>query len=270
MKEQPLVSVIIPTYNQEKYIKKTLESVLSQTFKSIEIIVVDDGSTDETAEIVNSFNEPRIIYIWQKNKGPAAARNTGIKRAQGKYIAFLDADDLWLREKLERQINFMEKNSEIGLLGTGCYEINHKGEMMSKKIFPTKNKILKKILIRYNPFIQSSIMLKKEIFDKKEGYNESFPQSEDYELWLRIAKNYKIANLPEYLVMKRYYKESLSPTKDKEQLLFVLKAKKKAILNDQYPKWCYIYLLKSYLFLKTPFFLRKFVRKYLLRRKIYG
>lgn len=270
MKNQPLVSIIIPTYNKEEYIKKALESVLNQTYKEIEVIVIDDGSIDNTQEIVKSFNNTRIIYIWQENKGAAAARNTGIKKAQGKYIAFLDSDDLWLKEKLEKQVRFLEENPEMGLLGTGCYQINYKREIMGKKIFPTKNKVLQGILIKYNPFIQSSVMVRKEVFDKIDSYDESFSQSEDYELWLRIAKYYKIANLPELLVMKRYYPESLSPSKDREQLFFVLKAKKKAILGGQYPKWCYIYLLRAYLFLKMPFFLRKFIRKYFLGSKIYG
>lgn len=270
MKNQPLVSVIIPTYNKAQYLKKAVESVLNQTYKKIEVIVIDDGSTDNTAEIVKSFNDPRIIYFWKENKGPAVARNTGIKKAKGKYIVFLDSDDLWLKEKLETQIDFMEKNSEIGLLGTGCYEMTDKGKVIGKKIFPTSNEILQKDLIKYNPFIQSSIMTRKEIFDKVGlWYDEKFRESEDYDLWLRIAGNYKIANLPEALTMKRYYKEGLSPAKDKEQLYFVLKAKKAAVHRGQYPKWCYLYLLKSWIFMKIPFSLRKIIRIHLLKKRFY-
>lgn len=270
MKNNPLVSVVIPTYNKAQYLKKAIESVLNQTYKAIEMIIIDDGSTDNTQQVVKSFNDPKIIYIWQKNKGPAAAKNTGIKKAQGKYIAFLDSDDLWLEEKLEKQLEFMEKNPEMSLLGTGCYEIDSQGKILGKKIFPKKNENLQKILIRYNPFIQSSVLVKKEVFDKIKGYDENFSESEDYEFWLRVARYYKIANLPELLVMKRYHSENLSPEKDKKQLFYVLRAKRRAIQTGQYPKWCYIYLLKSYLFFKMPFFLRKFIRKYLLRRKIYG
>jgi len=269
MKNQPLVSVIIPTYNKSQYLREAIKSVLNQTYKNIEVIVVDDGSTDNTKEIVESFNDSRIIYIFQENKGPAIARNTGIKKAQGEYIAFLDSDDLWLKEKLEKQVDFMEKNSEIGLLGTGCYEVTDKGKIIGKKIFPIKNKILQKDLIKYNSFIQSSVMIRKEVFDKVGLYDKSFRESEDYELWLRIAGNYKVRNLAEALTIKRYYREGLSPAKDKKQLYFVLEAKKAAICRGQYPKWCYFYLLKSWIFMKIPFSIRKVIRVYLLKKKFY-
>ncbi|MDI6883463.1 MAG: glycosyltransferase [Patescibacteria group bacterium] len=270
MKNNPLVSIVIPTYNKAKHIKKAIGGVLSQTYQNLEVIVIDDGSTDNTQEVVKSFNDPRIIYIWQENKGPAAARNTGIKKTQGKYIAFLDSDDFWLKEKLEKQVRFLEENPEVGLLGSGCYQLDEKGEVIGEKIFPAENKVLQKILIKYNPFIQSSVILRKEVFDRMGKYDENFLQSEDYELWLRIAKSHKIANLSEPLVKKRYYKESLLPGKDKEQLSFALKAKEKAILSGQYPKWCYMYLFGSWLFLKIPFFIRKIIRKYILKKKFYG
>ena len=269
MKNTPLVSVIIPTYNKAQFLKKALESILNQTYREVEVILINDGSTDNTAEIVKSFNDPRIIYVWQGNKGPAVARNTGIKKAKGKYVAFLDSDDLWLKEKLEKQVEFMEKNPEVGLLGTACYEINDKGEVIGKKIFPIKNKILQKDLIKYNPFIQSSIITKREVFDKVGLYDENFKESEDYEFWLRIAGNYKIGNLAELLVMKRYYRDGLSPAKDREQLYFLLEAKKTAIRRGQYPEWCYFYLLKSWIFMKIPFSLRKVVRIYLLKKRFY-
>jgi len=272
-----LVSVVIPTYNKAQYLKEAIESVLNQTYKNIEIIVIDDGSTDESREVVNSFTPSilntkyrilnPIIYFWQENKGAAMARNTGIKKAKGKYIAFLDSDDLWLREKLEKQVSFMEENPETGLLGTGCYEITNKGKIIGQKIFPIKNKDLQKDLIKYNPFIQSSVVVKREVFSKVGLYNKGFRESEDYELWLRIGQNYKIGNLPEPLVRKRYYKKGLSPTKDKKQLYFVLRAKKAAIRRGQYPKRYYLYVLKSWIFMKIPFFLRRIIRIYLLKKK---
>ncbi|OQX17957.1 MAG: hypothetical protein BWK75_07040 [Candidatus Altiarchaeales archaeon A3] len=270
MKNNPVVSVVIPTYNKVRYLKEAIESVLNQTYLNRDVIVVDDGSTDNTAEIVKSFNDPRIIYSWHENKGAAAARNTGIKNAHGKYVAFIDSDDLWLKEKLEKQVDFMEKNPDIGLLGTGSYEITDEGKIWSKKIFPTDNKILQKDLIKYNPFIQTSIMAKREVFDKAGLYDKTFQESEDYELWLRIAKYYKIANLPEPLVMKRYYGDCLSPAKDKKQLYFVLKAKKIAVDRGQYPKWCYIYLIRSWIFIKIPFSWRKIIRIYLLKKRFYN
>ena len=268
MNSEPKVSIIIPTYNQSQYLEEAVESVLNQTYKNIEIIIVDDGSTDNTPEVIKSFDN-KIIYIQQKNKGASGARNTGIKKANGQYIAFLDSDDLWLKNKLEKQIKFIQNNPEIGLLGTGCYQMIDINKMIYKKIFPAKNEILQKDLIKYNPFIQSSVMIKKDVFNSIGLYDEKFKESEDYDLWLRIAQKYKVANLEQALVTKKYYAEGLSKHKDNKQLYFALKAKNNAIKRGQYSKLYYFYILKSWIFMKMPFFMRKIVRKHLLKKKFY-
>jgi len=232
------------------------------------VIVVDDGSTDNTLEIVKSFDN-KVVYIQQKNKGASSARNTGIKKAKGEYIAFLDSDDLWLKNKLKKQINFIKENPETGLLGTGCYQMINMGKMIYKKTFPSKNEILQKDLIKYNPFIQSSVMVRKKIFDNIHLYDKEFKESEDYDLWLRIAQKYKVANLEQALITKRYSEKGLSKEKDSKQLYFALKARKNAIKREQYPKSCYLHILKSWIFMKMPFFMRKIVRKRLLKKKFY-
>ena len=269
MNKEPKVSIIIPTYNQAEYLKEAIESVLNQTYKNIEIIIVDDGSTDNTLEVVASFDN-KIVYIQQRNKGASSARNTGIKEASGEYVAFLDSDDMWIKNKLEKQIEFIKNDPEIGLLGTGCYEMINMGKMIYKKIFPAKNEILQKDLIKYNPFIQSSVIVEKDVFNDIDLYDEKFKESEDYDLWLRIAQKYKVANLPEALVTKRYYEKGLSKNKDSKQLYFALKAKKNAIKRKQYPKSYYFYILKSWIFMKMPFFMRKIIRKRLLNKKFYN
>ena len=268
MNSEPKVSIIIPTYNQSQYLEEAMESVLNQTYQNIEIIIVDDGSTDNTSEVVKSFDN-KIIYIPQKNKGASSARNAGIKKAQGQYVAFLDSDDMWIKNKLEKQIKFIQNNPEIGLLGTGCYQMVDINKMIYKKIFPAKNEILQKDLIKYNPFIQSSVIIRKDIFNDIGLYDEKFKESEDYDLWLRIAQKYKVANIQEALVTKKYYEKGLSKDKDNKQLYFVLKAKKNAIKRGQYSKLYYFYILKSWIFMKMPFFMRKFIRKHLLKKKFY-
>jgi len=269
MNSEPKISVIIPTYNQSECLKEAIESVLNQTYKNIEIIVIDDGSTDNTLGVVGSFDN-KIVCIQQKNKGASSARNIGIKKANGEYLAFLDSDDMWIKNKLEKQIDFIKKNPEIGLLGTGCYQMINIGKVIHKKIFPNKNEILQKDLIKYNPFIQSSVMVKKDVFNHIDLYDEKFKESEDYDLWLRIAQKYKVANLEQALVTKRYYEKGLSKNKDNKQLYFALKAKKDAIKRGQYPKSCYFYILKSWIFMKMPFFVRKIIRKRLLNKKFYN
>jgi len=121
------VSTIIPAYNCERYIKETIESVLSQTYKDIELIIIDDGSTDRTGEIVRSF-ESKVEYIRQsKNTGPSAARNRGIEKAKGEYIAFLDGDDVWMPTKIEEQIKLLESNKDIALVYSNGYNVNLSG-----------------------------------------------------------------------------------------------------------------------------------------------
>ena len=113
----PVVSVIIPTYNHAMYIERTLESVFQQTYKNYEIIVIDDGSTDNTQEVIKSY-ENKITYICKENEGTAKSRNLGLKIAKGKYVAFLDSDDLWMPQKLELQVTLLDKNIDIGLVCT--------------------------------------------------------------------------------------------------------------------------------------------------------
>ncbi|HPP08870.1 MAG TPA: glycosyltransferase family A protein, partial [bacterium] len=110
------VSVIVPVYNAERFIGETLRSVLCQTYKDIEVIVVDDGSTDHSVEVIKKYNDPRIMLIRQQNRGVSAARNTGIKSSNGKFIALLDHDDLWLAEKIEKQMILFEKNPDVALV----------------------------------------------------------------------------------------------------------------------------------------------------------
>ena len=269
MNDHPKISIIIPSYNNAKYLREAVGSALKQTYKNIEVIIIDDGSTDNSREVAESFRDPRIIYLWQENEGPAGARNKGIEKTKGEYVAFLDSDDLWEKDKLKKQLDFMEKNPETGMLGTASREMTDDGKIRGREVFPEENKILQKILIRYNPFIQSSVMARREVFKRVGLYDRRFRESEDYELWLRIAADYKIGNLKEPLTIKRYKREGLSPEKDKEQLYFALKARMAAISRGQYKKWSYFYLLGSWIFMEMPFFLRRLVRRYLLGKKFY-
>ena len=130
-----LISVIIPTYNSQKYISSAVNSVLSQTYKAFELIIVDDGSTDNTGEIVASFDDRRIRYIRQNNSGVAVARNTGIKSSKGEYIAFLDADDIWERDKLAVQIDEISSDDNICMVYSAFNMIYEDSEYITFKTF---------------------------------------------------------------------------------------------------------------------------------------
>ena len=134
---RPTVSVVIPTYNYGRYICETIDSALAQTYKPLEVIVVDDGSTDDTRERLAAYSD-RIRYILQKNSGPAAARNTGIVAAQGEFVALLDSDDLWLPEKVERQVALYLREQDAGIVATQRFAIDETGQRLDYEVQRTE------------------------------------------------------------------------------------------------------------------------------------
>lgn len=185
----PRVSVVIPTYNRGRFIKNAIMSVLAQTYKDYEIIVVDDGSTDDTWKIVKKFGD-KVRYIYQKNRGPSAARNTGIKHANGKYIAFLDSDDRFLPKKLEKQMNFIKKNPNCRYLYTWYYNVNSKGKrtkLRKSMVFKKREYLQYALYIRKFMIRTSTLLVEKKVFEKTGLFNEKYWFSQDWDMWLRIA-----------------------------------------------------------------------------------
>ena len=204
-------SVIITTYNRAHLVTKSIESVLSQTFKEYEIIVVDDGSTDGTKGLLEERYAGKIIYIGKKkNEGLSAARNTGIEASKGKYIAFLDDDDLWLPEKLELQVNLMQKKPFLGLVYCGYYGVNKTGGVL-REVKPTKRgKIFDDILLSNCLGPPSASLVKKEVFAKAGYFDENLSSSEDWDMWLRVSKLYEIDFVNRPLVKYRIHGYSMS------------------------------------------------------------
>lgn len=198
MCNSPLVSVVIPAYNAAVTIIPCIESVLNQTYKYLEIIVIDDGSTDTTHVILEEYKAKLCVdnlqIIRQNNAGPSAARNLGIELSQGKYIAFLDSDDLWYAEKIEKQIECFQK-SNATLIGCKCRIGNKKRKQISKDLVEIT---FKKLLCR-NYFHTPSVVVRAEVL-KNVKFNISQRYSEDYCLWLLIARHYKCIFLNECLV----------------------------------------------------------------------
>ena len=198
----PSVSVIVPTYNREHFLQECIESVLSQTFKDFELIVVDDGSTDQTEDILKRY-EDKLHYKKQEQKGPSSARNTGIQYSAGEWICFLDSDDLWLPGKLAAQMKFFAENRDIKVCYTG--EIWYR---KNKRVNPAKKhqkysgwiyqKMLPLCIIS-----PSSVMIHHSVLDLIGTFDEELPACEDYDLWLRIGAGYPIYLLQEQLIIKR-------------------------------------------------------------------
>lgn len=207
----PKVSVNIPVYNDEKYIRETLNSALSQTYKELEVVIVDDGSTDRTAEIIRSYRDPRIKYHYQPNQGIGAARNKALELSSGKYIAFLDHDDLWLPKKLEKQIALFEKNPELGLVFCDTIFFNEKGDLYNiyKTRKPPRGNVFKHLLDWY--FLScETVVIKKDVLKNIGHFSPHMMMAEEYDLFLRIAYKYSIDYVDEPLAKYRIHEKNYS------------------------------------------------------------
>lgn len=188
MRDNPFFSVVIPLYNKEKYIKTTLDSVLEQTFSDIEIIVIDDGSKDESCKIVESVMDPRVRLVRQENAGPSKARNTGIEEARGEFIAFLDADDVWLAEKLQKHYEFHSKNADTLWSSAGFRAEGGKREESFLYAHEGVIDDALEAIVDGMPINSSTAVIKKSVFDDKRLlFDESVRRSEDREVWLKMA-----------------------------------------------------------------------------------
>ena len=210
----PLITVLLPVFNGAKEVRRSVFSILEQTYSNFELLIINDGSTDETSSILNQLTDPRIKLIHQKNLGLAATLNRGISLSHGKYIARQDHDDFSYPTRLEKQLAYMEEHSECALLGTRA-EI-WVGDTPTERAHdhPSENGVLVFELLFNNPFVHSSVMLRREALLEVGGYttDPSRQPPEDYELWSRISRRFCVANLPERLVIYREIPTSISRT----------------------------------------------------------
>lgn len=214
--KNPTVSVIIPTYNRSKMLFRAIQSVLNQTYQDYEVIVVDDGSTDNTEKVIRDLQEKddRIRYVkHEKNKGGAAARNTGIREASVKYIAFLDSDDEWVPEKLQKQINLIEHSSkQTGVVYSyyKSYYLDGTTRIWTPKLTnfeEVKNQILSEREIMPDP---QAVMIKRECFNKVGCLDEDFPVMHFAGFWIRLCEHYEFACLPEVHALLYQQEDSIS------------------------------------------------------------
>ena len=202
---RPTVSVIIPTYNRAALLKRAIESVLNQSFKDFELIVVDDASPDNTPEVVRSIRDSRIRYIrLKKNSGGPVARNTGIKKARGKFIALLDDDDEWLPHRLELQVKKLETlDKEFGVVYGGFYYVSQQdGRILGKRLPQFRGDVYQHFL-RENFVGSPTLLIRRECFKKAGLFDPKLTSSQDWDMWLRIAKYYKFDYVDE--IVAKYY-----------------------------------------------------------------
>jgi glycosyltransferase involved in cell wall biosynthesis len=212
----PKVSVIIPVYNGGEFLSKAMESVIAQTYSDWQIVAVNDGSTDNSLEILRMYEHrlpSKIHIVSQKNSGASSARNRGIIESKGEYIAFLDSDDSWLPEKLEKQVEFLESNKELGLVYSDCYIIDN-GSNMEENTYlcrtkPFRGNIFSELV--YNNFIPTStVLVRRKVLDKVGLFNPVLRISQDYDLWLRLAEIYSVDFINQPLAKYRFHNEGIS------------------------------------------------------------
>ena len=211
----PKVSVIIPTCNCVEFLQEAINSVLSQRYQDFEIIVIDDGSSDNTKEVVGEYinrNFNKIRYFYQKNKGPSAARNKGIKESKGEYIAFLDADDIWSYNKIEKQIRVLENNLDVGFVYCDNFFVDEERKTIPNyggKIKLVHGDITIELFCNRFIFVQA-VVLRKKCLEKVGLFNEKLLVGEDYDFLLRLACFFKTEVIKEKLWERRVLKNSLS------------------------------------------------------------
>jgi len=205
------VSVVIPTYNRREFIGETIDSVLVQTYRKIEVIVVDDGSTDGTAEYLKTryHGESRFRYIWQKNSERSIARNTGILQSRGDYVAFLDSDDLWLPRKLEAQMGLMSANPDLVMTVTWFSLINDKGDTLQTCNFPNVDEVASDrfavFMVAQNRIGSPTPLIKRKALFDAGLFCPALSLGEDWDLWTRVSCSGKVAVIPEVHALHRVH-----------------------------------------------------------------
>jgi len=197
--QTPLVSVVVITYNAADYVGRAVESVLQQTWKNLELIVVDDGSTDGTPRVIERFKDDRLKYLRQENQGPNAARNQGIRHSRGEFVAFLDSDDWWLPDKLCRQVAVAGQNPNAGLIYSFAVGVNASGDETARMDAVVTGRVLERLLLgQCIAGSASSVMVRSKTIDTVGMFDESLHYAEDWEYWIRIASRFEVACVPEY------------------------------------------------------------------------
>jgi glycosyltransferase involved in cell wall biosynthesis len=200
--ETPQVSVVVPTYNRAWCLREAVDSALAQEFRGVELIVVDDGSTDETPRLLNEYGDS-IRVLRQENRGVSAARNAGIAVAHGDLIAFLDSDDIWLKDKLAHQVEFFKRHPEILICQTEELWVRNGGRVNPGQRHRKRGGMIFEPSLALCLVSPSAVMLRRELFDRVGFFDEGLPACEDYDLWLRVSCRYAVGLIETPLIVKR-------------------------------------------------------------------
>ncbi len=208
-KEPILVTVLMPVYNGQDFLKEAIESILNQTYVYLEVLIINDGSIDASEEIILSYTDDRIVYLKHKeNKGLINTLNSGLSLSKGKYIARMDADDISLPSRIEKQLFFLESNFAVGLVGSAVTVFGDRDEFV---VYPRENEDLQLASLFYNPFCHPSVMIRKQIIDdNKLSFKKEYLHAEEYKLWTEFLVVTKCHNLQDNLLMYRSHPSQIS------------------------------------------------------------
>ena len=232
MELSPLVSVVLCTYNDEKFLSETIDSVLAQTFTDFEFIIWNDGSTDSTEKIVKSYHDNRIRYYYHENTGIGVARALATSEARGKYIAVIDGDDICFKERLQQQVSFLETHPKYVIVSSSVYYINEDGAIIGRSFPVTTNWAIKRMLKKADPIANPASMFLRDVYIKSGGYI-GIRQKEDYFLFCRMGKFGKIKIISVPLIKYRVRQNSLSHYTESTEYDIILKYYRDKMINDE-------------------------------------
>ena len=213
-----MISILLPVFNVEKYVKKSIDSILLNTFKDFELVIINDGSKDNTHQFINSYDDPRIKYFKKTNSGLIETLNYGLKKCSYPIIMRMDGDDIISSNKIENQLIYFKKSNSI-LTGTSGYLIDSHGNKTAQIDLPTKHNEILKSMLKFSPsFIHPSVMFYRDAVSKAGGYDSNFNHAEDFDLFLRLSKIGKISNLAERLIYLRKHENNISLLNAEEQI----------------------------------------------------
>jgi len=257
----PTVSVLMGVWNGAPQVGEAVQSVLSQTAADLELIVIDDESSDATPAILKSFRDPRLRITRRARGGLTSALNAALRLARAPLVARLDADDVALPERLDRQLGFLARNPDVGLLGTAAREVDAAGREVAILRPPTGDAEIRRTLIRRNPFVHSSVVMRRAVMEQAGGYDPAFPVAQDYDLWMRMSRVTLMANLPELLVVRRLLPGRVTAARHTERARAEASVRWRAVRSGAYPPWCALFVLRPLLAQALPETARRFVRR---------
>lgn len=225
----PKVSVVMSVYNGERHLRETVESVLNQTFTDFEFIMIDDGSTDGTRAILESYDDSRIVLLHnEENIGLTRSLNRGLAKAQGEYIARQDADDVSFARRLAAQVQFLDSNPRVGLVGTSCCRIDSQGEVLGIRKGSYGGRSLRQVLHRRSVFTHGSVMFRQTCLEVVGPYRPCFRYAQDFDLWLRISEHFDLGYVEETLYMRRVHPTNITYARRPTQSRFSVLARELA------------------------------------------